>query len=108
MSNELKHTKNYYNLINYTGNIIYIKKINKMEKEVEVDRFKYVYEDKRIPYNENGGTPGNFICLGEIIGNEELGLKKGDFQYIDPLVTNVGNCPGCRRIISTNNPSIKL
>lgn len=76
--------------------------------KIEVEGFNYYINDDEIPYNSNGGTNGDFICLGEIIRNNELGLKKGDRQYISPFVKNVGSCTGCRRIISTDNPSFNI
>lgn len=61
------------------------------------DGYMYVVDDKEIPYNPNGGTNGNFICLHEIKEHPE-----------DAFVKNVGNCKGCRTIITTNNPTFGL
>ena len=35
-------------------------------------------------------------------------VKKGDKQYISPFIKNVGNCGGCRKLISTNDPFMNL
>lgn len=76
--------------------------------KVNIDGFDYYYIDELILYNPNGGTNGNFVCLSEIISNNEHGIKLGDKQYISPFVKNVGSCGGCRKIIATNNTSIDL
>lgn len=91
-----------------------IKLVNKQTKEehicskVVIDGFDYYYIDELIPYNPNGGTNGNFVCLGEIESNKDHNVKLGDKQYISPFVKNVGDCGGCRKLIATNNPSIDL
>jgi len=72
-----------------------------------VDGFDYYYIDELIPYKP-GGTDGYFICLGEIISNEDHGVKLGDNQYISPFVKNVGSCGGCRKLVATNNPNSPL
>lgn len=69
-------------------------------KEIEENGFKYIYEDKEIPYI--GETIA--ICLGVIESNKQYSKDR----YISPIVTNVQNCTSCRKIISTNNPNIKL
>ena len=62
------------------------------------DGYMYAVDNKKIPYNPNGGTNGLFICLSEInMGHPE-----------DAFVKNVGNCEGCRTIITTNNPTLGL
>lgn len=45
-------------------------------------RQKDYINDDEIPYNSNGRTNGDFICLGEIIGNNELGLKKDNIFHL--------------------------
>jgi hypothetical protein len=76
--------------------------------KVTVDGFDYYYIDELIPYNPNGGTNGNFICLAEIKSNKDYGVKLGDKQYISPFVKNVGQCGGCRKLIATNNSNMDL
>jgi len=77
--------------------------------KIELDGFEYFVIDKPIPYNSNGGTHGNFICLSEITGNEYHGnLKEGDDLYVSPFVSTVGNCGGCREIVATNNNNLEL
>jgi len=91
-----------------------IKLINKQTNEehicskVVICGFDHYYIDELIPYNPNGGTNGNFVCLGEIESNKDHNVKLGDKQYVSPFVKNVGNCGGCRKLIATNNPSIDL
>lgn len=60
-------------------------------KNVEI----YIIDSAKIPYNPNGGTSGNFLCLDEV-----------DLDIDDCLVKNVGNCEGCRRIAMTTNPEM--
>lgn len=76
--------------------------------KVTIDGFDYYYIDELIPYNPNGGTNGNFVCLSEIISNKEHGVKLGDKQYVSPFVKNVGSCGGCRKLIATNDPNIDI
>ena len=56
----------------------------------------YLLLDEEISYNPNGGTDGLFLCL------HELDHPK------DALVTNVGNCKGCRKIIASTDESLGL
>lgn len=77
-------------------------------EKIIVDGFDYYYIDELIRYNPNGGTNGNFVCLGEIESNKHHGVKLGDKQYVSPFVKNVGNCGGCRKLIATNNPNINI
>lgn len=71
--------------------------------KVTIDGWDYYYIDEVIPYNPDGGTNGKFVCLSEIISNQDYGVKLGDEQYISPFIENVGSCGGCRTIVATNN-----
>lgn len=69
---------------------------------VKTDKGYVVIDNEIIPYNPDGGTNGNFLCLGEIEANIGHGVRPGDKQYVTPFVKNVGNCQSCRKIIATD------
>lgn len=56
-------------------------------------KYIYIISDEEIPYDSNG-TFGNFLCLDELEHPE------------DCLVSGVGDCKGCRRILLTNDPTL--
>lgn len=61
--------------------------------ELTINNVTFVYEDREIPYAGEVFS----ICLGVVARNS--GLEPGDPGYIIPLVTKVGNCRACRRLI---------
>lgn len=101
-------------LVIFTQKSMKCKLIHSQTKEehlcdtVTIDGFDYYYIDEPIPYNPNGGTNGNFVCLGEIKSNKEHNVKLGDKMYVSPFVKNVGSCGGCRKLIATNNPNMDI
>ena len=50
-----------------------------------------LYKEEIIPFNPNGGTNGSFICLCELEYNDDT-----------KWVSNVGNCQGCRELLSSS------
>lgn len=80
--------------------------VNREGGEIGKPQHLYILSDEEIKYNPNGGTNGHFICLDEIRSNKEANLQLGDKQYVNPYVTNVGNCKGCRKIIATTDMSL--
>ena len=65
-------------------------KINKLLL-IKVEEKLILVLDKEIPYNPNGGTNGDFLCLAEL-----------EYGFEEAYIKNVGNCQSCRKIIATS------
>ena len=71
------------------------KQASKLVSE-HINQHLYLITSEQIPYEPNGFTNGNFLCLDELDHPE------------DALVQQVGNCGGCRNIRATTNISLGL